>query len=93
MNTQRKNHHSDGPRRKLILGTTVVVLGGLYIWHRRVLDHTITLSQAAVADTMWRSFDEGVRYGLRLTKEIGIEAAENIKSGSEYAFGVFDKAS
>lgn len=76
---------------KVLAGTAAVVVVVGYIWHRRVLDNTITLSQLAVQDTMWRSFDEGVRYGVQLSKEVGFEAAQAVKSGSEYAFGAFDR--
>lgn len=76
-------------KRKLVVGTTIVVVGGAYIWHRRKLDETITqlefLSQSAVQDTMWTSFDEGVKYGLALAKQTA-------ETAGDYAFSAFDKA-
>lgn len=79
---------------KVKVGVTLGVVAAAYVWHRRVLDATITLSQAAVQDTMWGSFDEGVRYGLQLAKESAAavtKAGEATTKASEYAFGAFDK--
>lgn len=81
------------PSRKVKIGVGIGLVAVGYVLHRRKLDAVITLSQAAVQDTMWSSFDEGVRYGLELAKDVGLEAAEALKSGKNYAFGAFDKAS
>lgn len=53
-----------------------------------VISETERLSQEAVKETMWRSFDEGVKYGLTLEKTVNI-----VRDGKDYAFGAFDKPS
>jgi hypothetical protein len=87
--------------KKAKLGAAVVVVGGAYVWHRRKLDAVITMSQNAVQDTMWGSFDEGIRYGIQLCKDLGdavsaetlnnAVSAQDLKDASQYAFGAFDR--
>lgn len=85
---------------RIALGAALVV--GIVVLERKrvnrivegfvmLIGETEELSQAAVQDTMWRSFDEGVRYGLTLAKEGVVALKEG--EGSQYAFGMFDKAS
>ncbi len=74
------------------IGTALIVVGGLYLLHHRKLNSAVALvedmSQAAVQDTMWSSFDEGVKYGIKLAKQ----SAEDAKEIGQYAFGAFDRS-
>ncbi len=84
-------------KKKVKIGAVVVVAGGLYVLHRRKLDSVITMmleqSQAAVQDSMWTSWDEGVKYGLDLAMSNN-EIAKDLKEVTKkYAFDAFDKAS
>lgn len=73
--------------RKIKLGATVVVFGGLYVLHRRKLDAAITFFQEEMNMKYDEAFDAGIKYGLTLAKDTGIVQA------GQYAFGAFDKAS
>ena len=75
-----KKHHTDKLRRQLILGTTVAVGVGLYAMHHKRVNTLLNMHKEATYETMWSSFDEGVKYGLELAKQ-----------GGQYAFGAFDR--
>lgn len=83
-----KNHHTDKLRRRLILGGVVAVAGGAYFLHRRRISTVIDVMQDAAHETMWTSFDAGVKYGLELAKQ-GIT---DTREAGQYAFDAFDKA-
>jgi len=84
----------------VIVGTTMIV-GSLYAKHRKVVNAAISVQQDLAFESMWTSFDQGVRYGLQLAKvaaETGKDALEVAKEagdtiGAEYGFGAFDKNS
>lgn len=78
-------------KQKIQLGVGAAVVLGAYVWHRRVLNSTIVGMSMLMEDGRWENFDEGVRYGVQLAKDIGLETAQAVKSGSEYAFGMFDR--
>lgn len=69
--TDFKKHHTDALRRKLILGGIGVVVLGAYALHRKKVDSILAMSQSAVEETMWASYDEGIKYGLSLAKDFG----------------------
>lgn len=77
-------------KRNLILGGTLAVVAGAYIMHRGRMNAIIEMHQAAVQDTMWSSFDEGVRYGITLVKDAAIDGFAKADL-DQYAFGAFDK--
>ena len=75
------------------------VVSSVYLKHRDIVNKAISAQQDCAYETMWASFDEGVRYGLELAKE----GVQNIKelgkdtnfdgraTEAKYAFGVFDR--
>lgn len=52
--------------QKMQVGIVASLAVFAYVLHRKKLDEVITLSQAAVSDTMWASYDSGIKYGFEL---------------------------
>ncbi len=92
MNEFKKSVKRIASDNQFKIGTALIVVGGLYLLHHRKLNAAVALvedmSQAAVLDTMWSSYDEGIKYGLALAKE----TAEGAKEIGQYTFGAFDKS-
>lgn len=92
-----KSQNKDEFRRQAILAGVIVVSAVAYSKHRKIVNAAISAQQDLAFESMWTSFDEGVKYGLQLAKEglpvINTETAKEIsKNASEYAFGMFDKS-
>lgn len=83
-----RKHHSDKPRRQLIAAVTIVVAAGLYAKHRKVVNAAINAQQDLAFESMWSSFDEGVKYGLALAQE----GVKDVKDAGQYAFSAFDRS-
>lgn len=71
-------------RRKLILGSTVAVAGGIYVLHRNAINAAISAQQDISFDTAWSSYNEGIKYGLTLAKQ-------GVTEVGPYLFDGFDK--
>lgn len=71
-------------KRKIIIGVSAAAVVSIVIFEKRRVDNLIEMSQAAVYDTMTRSFDEGVKYGLTLVKHITEGDAFAIADAEKY---------
>lgn len=85
-------------KQKIQIGVGVAVVLGAYVWHRRVLDSTIVGMAMLMEDGRWQNFDEGVKYGVQLVQDLGLEGARfagssGVDKAATYAFGAFDKVS
>lgn len=56
-------------KRKVIIGLGAAAVVGIVILEKRRVDRLIEMSQAAVHDTMWNSWDEGVQFGMDVAKK------------------------
>lgn len=59
-------------KRKIGIGCIAAGVVVLVIAEKRRVDRLIQMSQAAVYETMEGSFDEGVKYGIKIAKESGL---------------------
>lgn len=86
--SDRKHHHSDRPRRQMKTAVVVVVVGAGYVWHRRVLNATITALNELRDGEMADVLDKGIKYGIELCNLESYSDAARVK---DYAFAAFDK--
>lgn len=77
--TEQKNFTT---KQKIKVGAVIGVVVIAYVFHRRKINAILTVSEGSLQDTMWGSFDAGVRYGMEL-KAIEREIKD---LGKEYAF-------
>lgn len=82
-----KKQNSDEFRRQALLAGVIIVSAVAYAKHRKVVNAAISLQQDLAFESMWTSFDEGVKYGLSLAKE----GVQDVKDAGQYAFGAFDR--
>ena len=87
-NLKNKAKNSGLNRTNLTVIGVVMVATGVYILHRGRINNVIELSQAAVQDTMWASYNSGIRYGLELANDVGrhdVAIEAGIDAGFEFA--------